>query len=78
MKKARTETVVAVMAFFAIIWVTMTNGITAVWLTEEVKVFGLAMLPTAIFAGLLVVFFDWRAKLLGRTRDEQDEYRKAA
>ena len=32
----------------------MAAGITAVWLTEDVRVFGLVMLPTAIVAGLLV------------------------
>ena len=56
----------------------VTAGITAVWLTEEVRVFGLVMLPTAIVAGLLVVYFDWRAKLLSPIRDERNEHRKAA
>jgi hypothetical protein len=51
---------------------------TAVWLTEEVRVLGLMMLLTAIVAGLLVVYFDWRAKLFSRIRDERHEYRKAA
>jgi hypothetical protein len=36
------------------------------------------MLPTAIVAGLLVVYFDWRAKLLNQLRDERNEHRKAA
>jgi hypothetical protein len=66
------------MLFFVSIWVVMAAGITAVWLTEEVRVFGLVMLPTAIVAGLLVVYFDWRANLLSRIREKRHEYRKAA
>ena len=77
-KKARKETIAAVALFFVSIWVMMAAGITAVWLTEEVRVFGLVLLPTAIVAGLLVVYFDWRAKLLSRIRDERHEYLKAA
>jgi hypothetical protein len=48
------------------------------WLTEEAGVFVLLVLPTAIVAALLVVYFDWRAKLLSRIRDERNEYRQAA
>jgi hypothetical protein len=43
-----------------------------------VRVVGLVMLPTVLVAGLLVVYFDWRAKLLSPLRDEHHEYRKAA
>jgi hypothetical protein len=53
-------------------------GITAMWLTSEVRVFGLVILPTFIVAGLLVVYFDWRAKLHRRVLAERDTYRKAA
>ena len=78
MKEPKQQTVVAVVLFFVSIWVVMAAGITAVWLTEEVRVFGLVMLPTAIVAGLLVVYFDWRAKLLNRIRGQRNEYSKAA
>ena len=47
-------------------------------LTEEAGVFVLLVLPTAIVAALLVVYFDWRAKLLSRIRDGRNEYRQAA
>jgi len=77
-KQAKKETIVAVVLFFVSIWVIMAVGITAVWLTEEVRVFGLVALPTTIVTGLLVVYFDWRAKLLNRIRDERNEFRKAA
>jgi len=49
----------------------MAAGMTAGWLTEELRVTGLVMLPTAIVAGLLVVYFEWRAKLLNPIRDER-------
>ena len=35
-------------------------------------------LPTAIVAGLLVVYFEWRAKLRRRVLGERDTYRRAA
>jgi len=77
-KKATKPTVMAAVLFFVSMWVVMAAGITAVWLTQEVRVFGLVMLPTAIVAGLLVVYFDWRAQLLSRIRDERNKYRRAA
>ena len=78
MKKAKKRIVVAAVLFFVSIWLIMPTGITPVWLTEQVRVFGLVMLPTAIIAGLLVVYFEWRAKVLNRIRDERYEGRKAA
>ena len=82
MKKARTETIVAVVVFFVIMWMMMTTGITAVWLTEEVRSFGRAMLPAAIVAAVLVLYVDWRARLLRRIRGgrntERRRQRKAA
>jgi hypothetical protein len=78
LRKARKATILAVALAFAAIWVVLTTGATAAWLTGELKVFGLAALATAIVALLLVVYFDWRAKLLRRTLDERRDYRKAA
>jgi hypothetical protein len=77
-EKANKETIVALALAFFSIWVVLAVGITAVWLTSEVRVFGLVMLPTAIVAGLLVVYFDWRAKLRRRVLAERDTYRKGA
>ena len=78
MRKANKETVVALALAFFSLWVVQVVGITAVWLTSEVRVFGLVILPTAIVAGLLVVYFDWRAKLRRRVLAERDTYRKTA
>ncbi|MQA29966.1 MAG: hypothetical protein GEU82_09025 [Luteitalea sp.] len=78
MKNPTKATLLALALVFVGIVVLMTAGITAVWLTAEMRVFGLAVLPTAIVASLLVMYFDWRAKLRGRILAERDEYRKAA
>ena len=78
MRKANKGTIVALALAFFSIWVGLAVGITAVWLTSEVRVFGLVILPTAIVAGLLVVYFDWRAKLRRRVLAERDTYRNAA
>ena len=77
MKKASKAAVVAVMLFSVSTWVAMGAGITAVLLTEELRVIGL-VLPIAIVTGLLVVYFEWRTKLLSRLRDGRHEHRKAA
>ena len=74
----RKATVLAVVLAFVGIWVVLAVGATAVWLTGEVRVFGLVALPTAIVASLLVLYFDWREKLLRRMLTDQKEYRKAA
>ena len=66
-------TVPAVVVAFVSIWVLLAAGITAVWLTEEVRVVGLLILPTAVVASLLVLYFDWRAKLQRRILAERDE-----
>jgi hypothetical protein len=67
------STVLAIALAFVSIWVVMAAGVTAVWLTEEVRVVGLVILPTAIVASLLVLYFDWRAKLQRRVLAERDE-----
>jgi hypothetical protein len=63
---------------FVSIWVVVTVGITAVWLTSEVRVFGLVVLPTAIVASLLVVYFDWRTNLRDRMLTQREDDRQAA
>jgi predicted ABC-type sugar transport system permease subunit len=67
------STVLAIALAFVSIWVVMAAGTTAVWLTGEVRVVGLVMLPTAVVASLLVLYFDWRAKLQRRILAERDE-----
>lgn len=59
-------TILAVAPAFVGISIVCVVAATAVWLTEEVRVFGLVALPTAIVASLLVAYFDWRERLLRR------------
>jgi hypothetical protein len=66
------STVLAIALAFVSIWVVLAAGVTAVWLTEEVRVVGLVTLPTAIVASLLVLYFDWRAKLQRRILAERN------
>jgi hypothetical protein len=54
-------------------------GNPAMWLTGEVRVVGLVIVP--IVASLLVLYFDWRAKLQRRIlsgHDDGQEMEKAA
>jgi hypothetical protein len=77
-KNARIATILAVALAFVAMWVVLAAGATAVWLTGEMKVFGLVILPTAIVAGLLVVYFDWRERLRRRMLVEPENSKKAA
>ena len=77
MKEVDKTTVVALSLLFVGIWVVLAAGITAVWLTEEVRVFGLVILPTGVVAGLLVVYFAWRDNLRRRALSERGEHRTA-
>jgi hypothetical protein len=77
-RTAKKETILAVALALVGIWVVLATGATAVWLTGEVRVFGLVALPTAIVASLLVVYFDWREKLLRRMLAEPKNHQKAA
>ena len=73
--------VMAIALAFVSIWVVMAAGITAVLLTEEVRLVGLMILPTAVVASLLVLYFDWRARLhrlILAERDERQDVDKAA
>ena len=70
MRKSR---ILAIGLAFVSIWVVIAAGIAAVWLTEEVRVVGLVMVPTAVVASLLVLYFDWRAKLQRRLLAERHE-----
>ena len=53
MKKAKKRMIVAAVLFFVSIWLIMPTGITPVWLTEQVRVFGLVMLPGLLLSMLV-------------------------
>ena len=76
MKKTTKQICLSVVLFFVSVWVVIAAGITEVVL-ENVRAFGLVMLTTAVAAGLLVVYFEWRARLFNGIRDERHEPREA-
>jgi hypothetical protein len=49
-------------------------GLAALGLTRELRAAALVMLPPAIMASLLVVYFEWRGKLRRRMLAEQREH----
>jgi hypothetical protein len=61
MRKSR---ILAVVLAFVGLSVVMASGLTAVWLTEEIRVLSLVILPSTVVATLLVLYFEWRGKLL--------------
>jgi hypothetical protein len=65
------STVLAIAVALVSVWVMTAAGMTAVWLTEDARVFGLIALPTAIVASLLVLYFDWRARVQRRILAER-------
>jgi uncharacterized membrane protein len=73
-RKLDKATIVALALFFVSIWIVLAAGITAVWLTDEVRVVGLVILPAAIVACLLVAYFDWRSKLRRQVGAERDRH----
>jgi hypothetical protein len=60
------------------VWVVLTAVITGGWLPEAVLAVARVALPTAVAATLLVLYFDWRHRLMPRvpaddTHDAGDE-----
>lgn len=70
----RRTAILAIALAFVSVWVVLAASLTAVWLTEEVRVVGLVIVPTAIVASLLVLYFDWRGRLMRRARAEHDAH----
>ena len=70
----KSAAILAVALAFGSIWVAMAAGRTAVWLTEEVRVFSLAVVLTAVAASLLVLYFDWRRRMMRHLRAEPDAH----
>ena len=68
----RRSAILAVAIAFVSIWVVMAAAIAAVWLTDELRVVGLVIVPTGIVAGLLVMYFDWRGRLRRRILDDDE------
>jgi hypothetical protein len=72
-RKAGNVTVVRAMLFLVSILVLMSANVTGGWLIDA-RVFALMTLAIATVAALMVVYFDWRAKMLNRARVESHGY----
>lgn len=66
--------IMAVMPFFT----ALTVGIGGVWLTGDLRVFGLVGLAAAIAGAGLVAYLNWRAKLRRRISGDTENERRAA
>jgi hypothetical protein len=69
-KKSR---ILAVLIGLVSLWTVLAASAAAVWLTEEVRVIGLVILPAILVGALLVLYFDWRTAMLRRILEAHDE-----
>lgn len=68
----RRSRILAVVLAFAGLSAVMAAGLAAVWLTEELRVLRLVILPSIVVATLLVLYFEWRGKLQRQVWGELD------
>ena len=64
-----TKATVLVALALVSIWIVMVAGLTSL-LTEDARLTGVVMLATAILASLLVLYFDWRGRMMRGLRAE--------
>ena len=50
------------------VWVALTAGLSGAWLPEAVLAVARVVLPTTVAATLLVLYFDWRHRLMRRVQ----------
>jgi hypothetical protein len=72
-KKATQREILAIVLAVVSIVAVLAAGATAVWPGSQVRAFALVVLPTALVAGLLVVYFDWRATFRNRLLASRDD-----
>jgi hypothetical protein len=68
----RRSGILAVVLAFVGLSVVMACGLTAVWLTEELRVLSLVILPSIVVATLLVLYFERRGQLQRQVSNELD------
>lgn len=74
----RRPMILAVALAFVSILAVMASSTAAAWLSEGPRALGLVMLWTAVAASLLVLYFDWRAKLRRHVPGERGDNKTAA
>lgn len=68
----RRSRILAVVLAFVGLTVVIASGLTAVWLTEELRVLSLVILPFIVVATLLVLYVEWRGQLQRQVWNELD------
>ena len=56
----------------------LTLGVGAAWLSGDARMFGVVGLAAAIVGGVLMVYFEWRARLRRRMLEDVSRERRAA
>ena len=69
------STLLAAMLALAGIGLRLGGGSGATWLTDDVRAIVLMVLPAAFAASLLVLYFEWRRRLMRRMRTEDSAAR---
>ena len=69
----KTSTTLAMALALVSICVLLAAGILALSLTKELRILRLLMVSVAIGGSLLVLYLDWRGKLLRRVLNEREE-----
>lgn len=70
----RTTTMLTAAIALAGVSVVLTAGLTEAWLPEAVLAVARVVLPTAMAATLLVLYFDWRRRLMRRVQADDGPY----
>ena len=70
----RTGAILAAALALAGVGVVLTVRLNGVWLREAVRAVAQVLLPTAMAAMLLVLYFDWRRHLMRRVQAEGDRH----
>lgn len=60
------------------IWVLLAAGLMALSPIEEGRVLSLLVVAVAIAGSLLVLYFDWRGRLLRRVRSDRDSLERGS
>jgi hypothetical protein len=70
----RRTTILTAAVALAGVWVVVTAGVTGAWLPEAVLAVARVVLPTIVAATLLVLYFDWRRRLMRQVQADGDKY----
>ena len=70
----RRTTILTAAVALAGVWVVVTAGLSGSWLPEAVLAVARVVLPTIVAATLLVLYFDWRRRLVRQVQADDDKH----